>query len=155
MSVKSCKCYILHLVNTPPQAGLKISSIDSLLVMLSNDFLGNPLVKMSADCSVVGIYVIQICPLSIFSLMKCLSTSICLVLSCRTGLCAIDIADLLSQYSFIGGELWTFNSCRSFFTHNVSQIPWASALNSASALLLATTLCFLLQLTKFPPTKVQ
>ena len=69
--------------------------------MLSNDFLGNPLVKMSADCSVVGIYVIQICPLSIFSLMKCLSTSTCLVLSCRTGLCAIYIADLLSQYSLL------------------------------------------------------
>lgn len=124
--------------------------------MLSNDFLSNLLVRMSVDCSVVGIYVIHICPLSFFSLMKCLSTSTCLVLSYRIRLCVIDIADLLSQYSFIGGEIWTFNSCRSFSTHNVSQIPWASALNLAYALLLATTLCFmLLQLIKFPPTKVK
>ncbi|XP_028093655.1 uncharacterized protein LOC114293732, partial [Camellia sinensis] len=36
------------------------------------------------------------------------------------------------------------------------EIPWATALNSASALLLATTFCFLLRhVTRFPPTKEQ
>ncbi|KAK9204488.1 hypothetical protein WN943_014749 [Citrus x changshan-huyou] len=66
------------------------------------------------------------------------------------------IAALLSQYNFIGTSIIIFNSSSSFFNHKSSQIPCATALNSASALLLATTDCFLLlQVTKFPPTNVQ
>jgi len=42
--------------------------------------------------------------------------------SCRTGLCVIDIADLLSHYNFTSRELKTFNSWRTFSTHNSSQI---------------------------------
>ncbi|KAL2320145.1 hypothetical protein Fmac_029114 [Flemingia macrophylla] len=42
------------------------------------------------------------------------------------------------------------------FSQSSSHIPCAIALNSASALDLATTLCFLLfQVTRFPPRKVQ
>lgn len=42
------------------------------------------------------------------------------------------------------------------FNHNISHSPWMLALNSASALVLATTNCFLLpQVTKLPSTTVQ
>ena len=41
--------------NTPPQAGLYMSSIASLLLKFSNYFFGSPLVRMSATYSVVGI----------------------------------------------------------------------------------------------------
>jgi hypothetical protein len=51
---------------------------------------------------------LQISPLSSFSLMKCLTTKICLVRSCWIGLCAIPIA-----VSFIGPSnlIWLVQSC--------------------------------------------
>jgi len=74
--------------------------------------------------------------------MKCLSTSTCLVLSCCTGLCAMFIVDLLSQYSFIGPFHSIFRSSRIIFIHRSSQIPKAIAQNSASALDLAIMFLF-------------
>ena len=67
----------------------------------------------------------------------------CLVLSCWTGLCAMLIAALLSQYNFITPSIGCLTSSRTRFSHNISQIPCDIALNSASALLLATTPLFL------------
>ncbi|PRQ56860.1 hypothetical protein RchiOBHm_Chr1g0341921 [Rosa chinensis] len=47
-------------------------------------------------------------------------------------------------------------SLNKFLNQSISQTPWDMPLNSASALDLATTFCFLLrQVTKFPPTKVK
>ena len=147
--------YLLFL-NTPSQVGLKMSSIASLPIKLSNCFLCSLFVNISVTCSVVVMYDMQIDLLSSFSLMKCLSTSICFVLPWRTGFYDIKMAALLSQQTFIGDGLEIFNSSSILFIHITSQIPWATDLNSASALLLATTFCFLLhQVTRFPPTKVQ
>ena len=87
-------------------------------------------------------------PLSSFSLIKNLSISMCLVLSCCTGLLAMLIADLFSDHSLIWFSWFIF--------HNISATPTATALYSLSAIDLATTDCFLLfQETRFPPTNMQ
>lgn len=84
------------------------------------------------------------------------STSTCLVQSWWTGLWAILIADWLSHNSFIGVTLDSLSSSSKLFHQISSQVPCARALNSASALLLATKDCFLLlQVTRFPQTNVQ
>ncbi|RDY03702.1 hypothetical protein CR513_12679, partial [Mucuna pruriens] len=101
----------------------------------------NPLVKTSATWSFIGTCVVTTSPLFNFSLMKCQSISMCLVLSCWTGLWAILIAELLSQNNFIGP---TLRSSRIIFIHNPSYIPCAMAQNSASTLDRATIFCFLL-----------
>ena len=66
------------------------------------------------------------------------------------------IPNLLSQYDLMGPSHLIRRPLRIILSHNSSQIPCAIALNSASALDLTTIGCFLLlQVTKFPPRKVQ
>ena len=88
--------------------------------------------------------------------MKCLSISTCFVRSCRTGFFEILIVVWLSQnnfHVFVGGK---FSSHKSFLSHCISVIPLATPLNSALALESATIFYFLLlQVTKFPPTRVK
>ena len=113
-------------------------------------------VKMSASWSPVLTYGVQMMPLRSFSLINFLSISICFVQSCRIGLWAILIAALLSQNGLMGSLMSYPSSLNNIFIHNISHIPWAIALNSASALDLATTNCFLLcQVTKLSPTNKQ
>lgn len=123
----------------------------NLLIRNSKFGLNNPLVRISAVCCVVGTNGMQTTPASNFSLMKCLSISTCLVQSCCTGLCSMLIAALLSQYNFIGDSIGFFNSSSILCSHRISQTPFPIARYSASALLRATTFCFLLlQVTRFP-----
>jgi hypothetical protein len=55
--------------------------------------------------------------LFIFSLIKKQPISTCLVLSCWTGLLAMLIADLLSQYNLEGPFIITFNSNKMFLAN--------------------------------------
>ena len=64
-------------------------------------------------------------------------------------------ADLLSSNSLIGTSQLILKSSRIIFNHCNSQIPSAIALSLALMLDLATTLCFLLHITRFPPRSVQ
>lgn len=91
-----------------------------------------------------------------FSLMKCLSISICFVLSCCTGSFAILIASLLSQNNLIGFLVVILKSSNNVLSHINSHTPNAIALYSASTLNLATTDYFLLlQVTRLPLTNEQ
>ena len=54
------------------------------------------------------------------------------------------ITALLLQKSFIKGFKLNFSPSRIFFNHEISPTPLAIALNYASAVLRATTFCFLL-----------
>lgn len=92
--------------------------------------------------SFVGMKGMQICTFSNFSFTKCWLISTCFVLSCCIGLWAMFIAILLSQYNLIRVSIHIFNSSRSFFSQRSSHIPCAIALNSTSALLLATITYF-------------
>uniref|UniRef100_A0A0A9AAA1 Uncharacterized protein n=1 Tax=Arundo donax TaxID=35708 RepID=A0A0A9AAA1_ARUDO len=49
----------------------------------------------------------------------------CLVRSCWTGLLAISMAALLSQYNIKGVLLKILNSVRRICNHNNSHTPWA------------------------------
>ena len=72
------------------------------------------------------------------------------------GLWDIFIAAWLSQYNLMGPFKVMPRLVRMIFIQSSSQIPWAMALNLASALDLATISCFLLlQVTRFPPKKVK
>ena len=142
--------------NTPSQVDSKISSIPSLLTMELNVGFWTPFVKTSASCSLDAINRVQISPLSIFSLMKCLSISTCLVLLCCTRLWAMLTAALLSQYSLMGFSRLTCSFLNKPFIHMSSQMPRAMVWNSASTLDRTTTCFFLLlQVTKLSSTKVQ
>jgi hypothetical protein len=118
--------------------------------------LHTALVRTSANCSSDLMKGNRIILDSRFCLMKCLSTSTCLVQSCWTGLCEISIAALLSQkrsISQLGAKPISVNNCLS---QRSSQKPLAIPQNSASALDKATTFCFLLlHVTKFPPTNIK
>ncbi|RDY12000.1 hypothetical protein CR513_03235, partial [Mucuna pruriens] len=117
---------------------------------------GSPLVETSATWSPVGSCALTISPLSNCSLMKCLSISMCFVLSCWTRLWTILIAELLSQNNFIGPSYFTLRSSRIIFIDNPSHIPCAMAQNSTSVLDQATIFCFLLlKVTRFPPRNIQ
>jgi hypothetical protein len=84
------------------------------------------------------------------------SISICLVLSWKTGLAAMCIADLLSQYMRIGDSWGIRKSCRRYNRHWPSQAAWAKTRYSASDDDLETTNCFLLfQLINDEPRKKQ
>ena len=79
-----------------------------------------------------------------------------LVLSWNTGLEAMWRAAWLSQYNFINWTSQNFNSWTSCLIHTKSLVTRAIALNYASALDRATTLCFLLfQETIFPAKDAQ
>ena len=119
-------------------------------------WLDTALVNISASCSWDWTWRTSIIFSSNFYLMKCLSTSTCLILSCWMGLWAISHAALLSQYNFIAFVCSISNSCIRFLIHNNSQIALVIPLYSALTDDLATTSCFLLrQVTKFPPTNVK
>ena len=88
-----------------------------------------------------------------FELTKLVSTSICLVLSWKTGLDAICNAAWLT--SFICSYFPNLNSWRSCLNHMSSHIAKAIAWYSDSALDLTTTSCFLLfQDIKLPPIRM-
>lgn len=66
------------------------------------------------------------------------------------------MADVLSRYKLIASFGSKPKSDNTLFTYNSSHIPSAIPLNSTSPLDLATTNFFLLlQVTRFPPTKVK
>lgn len=91
-----------------------------------------------------------------FFLRKCQSILICFVLSWWTRFFKIAMVDLLLQWTWIA--LWgiKLSPFRIILTHNLSQIPWARDLSSASVLDLATTFCFLLlHSIWFPPISTQ
>lgn len=73
-----------------------------------------------------------------------MSTSTCLVLSYCTGLCAIPMVDLLSQYNLIGLSHLILKSFKIIFIYSNSQIPKAIYLNSIFAFYLDTPFYFLL-----------
>ncbi|KAK9191049.1 hypothetical protein WN943_019660 [Citrus x changshan-huyou] len=66
------------------------------------------------------------------------------------------MADLLSLYNLVGEQTVICKSCINLSSHITSHTSYAIARNSASALLLATTVCFLLfHVTKLPHSLVQ
>lgn len=71
-----------------------------------------------------GTYRVQMKSLSNFSLMKCLSTSIYLIISCYIGLWAMLIRDLLSQYYFISSSDFILKSSKICFNscHNLKYV---------------------------------
>ena len=83
--------------------------LESLLVIISYNF------------SFVETNGVQIWPLSSFSLMKCQSIPICSVLSYWTGLWAMLIVALLSQYSLIDPPLPIVDSFNRDFSYISSQ----------------------------------
>ena len=136
--------YKYIIFNTPPQAGAYMSYAPSLLQMYL--ILGplRDLVKMSARWSFELAKLVATYPDAIFSLMKWQSTSICLVLSWKTGLDAICNAVWLSQTNFIYSSFPNLNSWRSCLNHMSSHVAKAITRYSVSALDLTTTSCFLL-----------
>jgi hypothetical protein len=94
--------------NTPPQDDAYIFIMLILSITLEKSVILNPFVKTSAICSLVPTKGIHIIPSSSLSLMKCLSISTYLVLSCCTGLFAMFIAALLSQYNMMGVNIYMF-----------------------------------------------
>jgi len=82
--------YLTYL-NTPTQVGAWISHIPNLNRDSLNILLDTPLVRTSANYNSDLTKGKEIILASSFSLMKCLSISICFVLSCYTGLWAIAI----------------------------------------------------------------
>lgn len=111
--------------------------------------------KISAVFSVVSILTIFTTPADCFSLTKCKSSSKCLVVSCKTGLEAIKIADLLSQNNFTGVNPIIPKSKNNLITHITSQVTAPKALYSASVEDLETVGCFLLfqDITLLPKNK--
>lgn len=91
-------------------------------------YLNKHFAKISAVWSSDFMHGIQITPISKFSFMKCPSTSICFVLSCCTGLCAILIAAFLSQNSYIGRLNFSFSSLSTSFIYRISHTLLAIAL---------------------------
>ena len=109
-------------------------SILSLDIILSNIILSKLMQFNPLQLDFEWTHGMQIRALSSFSLIKCLSTSICLVLSCCMGLSTILIVDLLSQYDLIGSSHFIFGSSYIIFNHRSSHIPWAIVLISALTL---------------------
>ena len=97
---------------------------------------------MSANCNLDETKGVQMRPSSIFSLMKRLFTSTCLVRSCWIRLCAMLMAALLSQYSLMGSSTSTCNSFSKVLIHMSLQIPRAIAWYLALTFDLATTSFF-------------
>lgn len=93
---------VTPLFYTPPQAGVWISYMSSLLIISCRRTLVTPLVKISVSCHSIVTNGVQISPHTNFSQMKCQYTSMCLVRSCCIGLCEMLMAALLSQYNLIG-----------------------------------------------------
>lgn len=75
-------------------------------------------------------------------LLNCLSISTCFALSRNTGLWAMLIGNLLSQYKLMRRLTICLSSTRTLFNHNPSHTPRVIDLNSATILLLETTLFF-------------
>ena len=148
--------YKYNIFNAPPQARAYMLYAPSLLQMYL--ILGplRDLVKMVASWSIELRKLVATHPNAIFSLMKWQSTSICLVLSWKTGFDAICNAAWLSHTSFICSSFPNLNSWRSCLNRMSSHVAKAIARYSASALDLTTTSCFLLfQDIKLPPIKTQ
>ena len=133
-----------------------MSSMPNLSSELWKTLLHTTLVRMSASWSSDLTNGNRIILASKFCLIKCWSTSTCLVRSYWTGLWAISMVDLLSQSKFIsqlGGKPISVNN---FLNQSNSHNPLAIPRNSASALDSATTFYFLLlHVIRFPPTNVK
>ena len=142
--------------NTPPQVGEYISYNPSLLHNKPKRVLHKVLVNILAIWTLVETYGIAIIPSSTFSRVIWQSTSIYLVYSWNTGLEAMWIATWLSQCIVIGNFITNFNSSSKCLIDIRSHDVCAMTLYLASALDLATTVCFFLfQVIKFPPGKAQ
>jgi hypothetical protein len=136
--------------------GAKISSKPNLSRDLWRASAGTAWVRIFASCSLDLTKGMSTNFRSNFSLMKCRSTSMCLVRSCCTGLLAISRAAWLSHYSNIGSLGSKPIYVSKVLSHNSSHIPCTIPLYSASAEDLAVTFCFLLRhVTRFPATNVK
>ena len=156
ISIVSLSHPIFALVNTPPQGREWMFVIPSLSRELWKVFLHTALVSISANWSSEFTNGSLIVFFSKWSFIKWRSISTCFVLSCCTGLFAILTAAWLSQYKFIGSFTLSPRSLRILLIHNSSHTPCTMPRNSASALDLATTFCFLLlHVTKLPHTYVK
>jgi hypothetical protein len=71
-----------------------------------------------------------------------MSNSMCFVFECKTGLCARETALRLSQKT-CGILIGTLSSLRRDCIHRISAETWAKLLYFASALDLATKVCYL------------
>ena len=127
-----------------------------LLNASKNGLLVIALVNISANWSLDQTKGRQTILASSFSLMRCLSTSICLVRSCWTTLSEMLIAVVLLHMSL---QVWFAGKpslVNNFLIQRILHIHWTISWNSASALERATTFCFLfLYVTTFPSTKVK
>jgi hypothetical protein len=133
-----------------------MSSMPNLTKELLKILLDIAFINTSASCSSNLTNGRLITFESSFSLMKCLSNSMCFVLSYCIGLCEISIAALLSQKRFISPSYSNPSSSSNFLSHNNSHILFVISQNSSSALERATIFCFLLLYVKrFPPTNVK
>jgi len=97
---------------------------------------------MSANCSCEEIGSSLRHPWFTFSRTMWQSISMCLVRSWKTGLQAIWMADLLSQYKVAGWMKGTWKSCRRYVSHWSSHVVDAKARYSASEELFETVGCF-------------
>lgn len=86
------------------------------------------LVWMSASCDEVEIGRSLITPAWTLSLMRWQSISMCFVLSCMAGFCAIRIADWLSQNRGTGCGRGCFKSWSKYKSHWISHVVEAKAL---------------------------
>ena len=128
-----------------------------ILLQIDSLCLGpKPFVKQSASWLQDLMYSSLKTPQFNFSLIKNLSISTCFVRSNWTGLFAILIAAMLSQWSIIVSFRNSRSSFNKLFNHIISHRLNAIALYSASAVDQATTACFLLcHETRLPPTNTQ
>lgn len=99
-------------------------------------------VRMSAHRLLVRMYVTVRLLLITFSLTKKISSSICLVLECRTWLWDKATTIKLSR-RILGTWCLTLTSKIKDWSHKISVVAWARLLYFSSALDLATSVCFL------------
>lgn len=114
------------------------------------------LVSISASCSAPATWPTSTNLDATFSLMKCTSTSICLVRAWNTGLEASATALVLSHHSWCGVEIEIPSSVQRECSQRRSVVAVATERYSDSALLRETTSCFLdCHKTKLDPKKMQ
>lgn len=104
-----------------------------LVATKSNTLLETSMIKILASCSLNFIYGKHITPSLSFSLMKCHSISIGIILSCWIKLWAILGAVSLSQYSVRGYSSNSFKSLIRILSHKSSHTSCAKHLNSTLA----------------------
>jgi hypothetical protein len=124
--------------NTPPQSKQrKPIAFEKCLCLLQT----SPLVRTSAVCLSVGVYSRQISSPSTLCLKKWCRTSMCLVRSWNSELCAIAIADWLSTWSTVGESRSKPSLMSNRLNQTTSFVVCMAAMYSASVLERATEVC--------------